>query len=192
MLLAMEKSVSLLFVALAATASAQVHMPAVGSKERTAILDAVRPFEGGSKIKFTVEVLKSDGKFAYFQGRSPLLSEGEETPEYFLRKVGARWVAFGKFDPYHEGQEAGWLQAYDFRALRQAKFPLGMVPTMYQPLLRKGWYVYGLAFTASGTNTVALSAAQVAAISGARYEKPAMVQGYKAFQVAAVKTPQKR
>lgn len=181
-----------MFLIAVAVSPAQTHTPAVGSGERTAILNAVRPFEGGSKAKFTIEVMKTDGKFAYFQGRTQFLQEWQESPEYYLRKTEKGWIAFGKFDPYHEGQAAGWLQAYDFRLLKQANFPPALVPEMYRANLKKGWFTYGLGFQASGMAPIALTDAQIAAIDGASYAYPAIVKGYKSFQVAAVKDPRKK
>lgn len=89
----------LLFVCLASTSMGQkVTTPKMGSPERKAILDAVRPLAErkiGHKVKFEVTHLKVSGGFAFMMGR-PVRTDGKRID--WTKTIYAEAYKAGAFD----------------------------------------------------------------------------------------------
>lgn len=191
-----------------------VSTPKFGSKERTAILDAVRPFEGGPKVKFLVECLQADGNYAYFRGR-PSTEKDQDgwSYEYFLKREKTKWVAKGQFLDYWEGAGESDCQAYDFSLLKDIGFPIKLIGREgghdYVPMLHHGLFrfleLYGkpterarvvripggefLYKHEEASEVIPYGASEVRTIRRASYDHPIKIAGLNCVEYNAVEKP---
>lgn len=135
---------------------APVATPAPGSRQRTAILDAVRPYafkRDAAGRKFNVQQIRTDGTAAIV--RCAPADEDEATwsdrfsvegdlTTFFLRRRSGGWRLLGSLPDFHEG---GAISVYDLRALKRMRFPMRLLIGSDDPGLARaagGRYLFAL------------------------------------------------